>query len=958
MQFVALRTEKQSRRFKTRGNSLVAFLALLITAAVACSSSAAEFTAGLSSRETYVGEPILLTLQISDVRDIPRPEIPEIDGLQIRSIGSPSRSSQTLIDANGRMTRTSSIMLRYTVVAERPGEFEIPAIRLSTSGEDLTSKPLRFVATQSETGDLMFVEIEGKQDGVYVGEPLDLTLKIWLRPYRDRQYERTLNEGSMWSTLSRRTSWGSFESKMQDLHDQRKRPGGREVLRQDGEGIKRSYYLYEIETTIYPKRPGQIDASDVRIVVDYPIQLGRSRDPMDAFFGGSSLSRLLEDDDFGSPFGPRLSITKTRPIEATASVDATEVLPIPTQGRPDSFQGAVGRYEITARTNSRTVAAGEPIKLQLAVRGDGPLELVQAPPLEILNEDFRVDQQPLAGFVQDGAKYFTTTIRPRTPSVSEIPSIRMSFFDPESETFQTVATEPIAITVSESETLDMGAIVGESGGAGRQDTSTGSEKDLRMSVSPTAFLFRNESDDSVLVNQSQPSLLRTAACVALLPMFAFLGVLAVTNRNRMTSPNQWFRTRRKQSLAALQSARSPDEIPAICASYLKAFWTNDRAASSHNQTQDDWLAGLGYLRRHGQSHLAAELETLAHDSRSNSADLSSLIPRAVDWIERTDRVRRSGWRTIASSRPHPSSIGSGKISNHQTVAGAVILAMSTLVTSPMQAQDALFAENENVPNSNPVQDHEDIETPAFDLEPTLASDRSPDGSVDLDQEQRMMLLAEADELYAEAYQSARDESSEKFAEAAEKYQQVIASGITNARLFLNAGNAFYQSDQIGHAIAHYQNALRYSPMSLRGQINGLVAQWNAGTPLSRWRVPLIGIFVLGFGSIAGWGALTIAMFRRSSALKWTGVTCLAIGALGGAIVLREAQWQIADHAVAVTPELQLRTGDGESFEIRDTVASAEGMIVEVSGTRGNWVEVQIDREKHGWVSKDNVVALR
>ncbi|MFG0286772.1 MAG: BatD family protein [Rhodopirellula sp. JB044] len=940
----------------------MACLALLITTAIAPIGSAAELTAGLSSRETYVGEPILLTLQISDVREIPRPKIPEIDGLQIRPLGSPSRSSQTLIE-NGRMTQTSSVLLRYTVVAERPGEFEIPAIRLSTSGEKLTSQPLRFVATQSETGDLMFVEIQGKQDRVYVGEPLDLTLKIWLRPYRDRQYETTLNEGSMWSTLSRRTSWGSFESKMQDLHDQRKRPGGREVLRQDNEGIKRSYYLYEIDTTIYPKRPGQIDASDVRIVVDYPVQLGRSRDPMDAFFGGSSLSRLLEDDDFGSPFGPRLSITKTRPIEATAGVDATEVLPIPTQGRPDSFQGAVGRYELTARTNSRSVAAGEPIKLQLAVRGEGPLELVQAPPLDILNEDFRVDQQPLAGFVQDGAKYFTTTIRPRTPAVTEIPSIRMSFFDPESETFQTVATEPIAITVSESETLDMDAIVGDSGVAGPQDDNTGSENDLRMSVSPTAFLFRNESDDFVLVNQSRPSLLRTAAYVALLPMFAFLGVLAVTNRDRMTSPNQWFRTRRKQSLAALQAAQSPDEVPAICTSYLKAFWTNDREASSNNQTQDDWLAGLGYLRRHGQSQLAAELETLAHDSRSNSADLRSLIPRATDWIERTDRVRRSGWQTIATPHRHQSHVGSGNISNHRTVAGAVVLAMVTLVTSPMQAQDALFAENDNVPNSNLVQDHEDqdhedIETQAFDLEPTLASDRSPDSSVDLNEEQQRMLLAEADKLYSEAYQNTRDESSEKFAEAAEKYRQVIASGVTNARLFLNAGNAYYQSDQIGHAIAHYQNALRYSPMSLRGQINGLVAQWNAKTPLSRWRVPLIGVVVLGFGSIAGWGALTITLIRRSSTLKWTGATCLAVAALGGAIVLREARWQNADHAVAVTSELPLRTGDGESFEIRDTIESAEGMIVEVCGTRGNWVEVQIDREKHGWVAKDSVVELR
>ncbi|MEZ6081428.1 MAG: hypothetical protein R3C56_38890 [Pirellulaceae bacterium] len=37
------------------------------------------------------------------------------------------------------------------------------------------------MVTKSVTGDLLFVEIEGNKDKVFVGQPLDLTLKIWIK---------------------------------------------------------------------------------------------------------------------------------------------------------------------------------------------------------------------------------------------------------------------------------------------------------------------------------------------------------------------------------------------------------------------------------------------------------------------------------------------------------------------------------------------------------------------------------------------------------------------------------------------------------------------------------------------------------------------------------------------------------------------------------------------------------
>ncbi|MBB3205344.1 hypothetical protein FHS27_001144 [Rhodopirellula rubra] len=936
--------------------------------------SAAEVRAELSTREAYVDEPIELKVVIENAEDIRRPEIPDVDGLEIRSSRAPSRSSETFFE-NGRARYKSSVILYYSVTAERTGEFEIPPIRVSASGQNLATEPVRFVTIDSETGDLLFVEIEGKQDRVYVGEPLDMTLKIWIRRYRDRQFEVTLDERSMWSTLSRQTSWGSFASKMQDLNDQRKRPGGREVLREDGEGTKRSYYLFEIDATIYPKRPGRIDASDVDVVFNYPEELDRSVDPIDRFFGGSPLSRLM-DDEFGSPFGSeRLAITKTRPIRATASVDATEVLPIPTQGRPANYQGAVGRYEISARTNSRSVRAGDPITLQIAVSGDGPLELVQAPPLDVLNEGFRVDQQPLAGFVQDDAKYFTTTVRPRSTSVTEVPAISMSYFDPESEQFQTIATQPISIDVSESETLGMDAIVSDSDTARRASEAAESSPSDVQSFSPSAFLFRNEADESILVNQPTRSILRAALMLVLLPPLCFVVVFAIANRSRLTSPGQWLGSRRQRAIKVLRSTSQNVEIPLVCASYLNSLRGAGRANATVDSIDADWFDGLGFLRRHGQSELAAELETLAHECRTGTTSHTVMVDQAVDWIERTDAARKSRWRTHGLRRPDPSRSTVNGIGAGQTVAGIVLLLLLPFVTAAAHASDGDpgygVASGSELGQLKPLFEDVTTESVVSAKAAPEAAGREPSGSESdgsesegrdlaqsLSRSQRSALLAEADTLYSEAMQGVSDDAKTQFLAAAEKYQQIVDSGVNNGSLFLNLGNAYYHSGQTGRAIASYLRAQFYAPMSFRLQVNGLLAQIGAGVPWSMWRVPLIGMIVLAFGSLLGWGLLIARLFSQNRSLVRWGAVCLVIAATGGVILLRENTWQTGDHAVAVVAELALRTGDGESFDLAETLDSAEGMTFAVDRIRGDWVKLRIEENRLGWVHRSDVEILR
>ncbi len=248
-----------------------ALLTLLCTVA-----SAADVGARLSTREAYVGMPITLQISIANASDYEQPTLPSIDGCDVRSVGAPSQSSQITI-INGRRSESRSVTIQYAITPRREGAFTIPSFDVKADGTTAQTNAIRFVATKSVTGDLLFVEIEGGKEKVFVGQPLDLKLKVWIKPYRDAERNLTLSEADMWNMVSEQTSWGGFADRMKELGENNQRPGGEEVLRKssyarqsvddseppsgDGsDGAEHAYYLYEINATVYPKRAGKINA--------------------------------------------------------------------------------------------------------------------------------------------------------------------------------------------------------------------------------------------------------------------------------------------------------------------------------------------------------------------------------------------------------------------------------------------------------------------------------------------------------------------------------------------------------------------------------------------------------------------------------------------------------------------------------------------------------------------------
>lgn len=427
----------------------------LLVFAIPSNLTAQQLRSGLSTQEAYVDSEVIFRIEVRNAREHTPPVISAIDGLTIESAGTPSRSSKLLI-MNGRREQTTTITYAFRITPKRVGTYTIPPIEIQIDGRTQSTEPHTMVVHNSETGDLLFAEIACEADRAYVGQAVEITLKVWVRPFADRSIPYRFTEADMWQQFSRQTNWGMFAERLEELGQNSQRPGGQEVLRKDEQGVSRAYLLYEIDHTIYPKRPGQIDPGDVRVVINYPtkVQVGRSGMFGNDFFGPSLFDQLS---------GRRsIQIAASRPIAVAASLPPIEVLDVPSDGRPADYRGAVGNYRFLVQADPKNVRVGDPINLKMVVQGDGPMELVEAPPLSSIPEltrDFKIDAQALAGFVQDDAKLFTTSIRPLREDVTEIPALPFSYFDPEAQAYRTDYSQPIPIAVAMGESLSLDSIV-------------------------------------------------------------------------------------------------------------------------------------------------------------------------------------------------------------------------------------------------------------------------------------------------------------------------------------------------------------------------------------------------------------------------------------------------------------------------------------------------------------------
>ena len=900
------------------------------------SGNAADVQSSVSTSRTYVNLPFTLQIQINNAASHDKPSIPEVDGLEIVPKGPPSRSFRTTI-INGRTTQRNTLTYLYSVTATREGEFTIPAVKVVVNGEETQTSEVRVIATQSETDDLMFVEIAGKDNQIYVGEALQLTLKIWVRAYHDQQFNITLNEANMWTLISRQSKWGNFEEALREMGKNRRRPEGKLTLREDSEGKEHEYLLYEIDTTIYPDRPGELDGNDVRIILNYPEKLGRSRSPFaafgDDFFGGAGGF----GDDMFPGFGSHLRVTDVRPIITQTEVEPITVKPIPEQGRPVNYRGAVGDYRIISEASPTTVKVGDPIRLNIGIAGKGRLELLRAPPLteqQDLIHEFKVPNQPLAGFVDGSQKIFSTTIRPLRKGTEQIPGIEYSFFNPKTEQFVSIKSDPITINVEEAELLALDAIVGNQTGtptAALPNTPAG-----RRSATTMAEISQN-----VLASVARPNSFPSALLIfLLLPPIVVAAIALHLYRHSFSS----LVSARYRFKKAMIRATTPQEVADGLEQFLQSRYRLPVSRTLRDQT-------VGSLRALGHYEIAIDVERLYHEC-DRDRDSKSTAHYSQNAQELVNTLCESNRRRGTQSRMHQA-----KAPYLNTKSALVLLA---LLISPSAASTTLASDS--LPATQAV------ENTGFVVEnPAAKVSTSPEPSR-LTEDQINQMLAEASELYQTGISSQDEsESSSSFSQAAERLQILVDAGITNDELFATLANAQARSGNTANAVANYRRALRYAPENQTYHDRLTEAETGLGTSLSPPRSQLarartFNDFVLHFVSPKGMLVLALLAWTCSWAvIAWRLISgpqhwklpmaCLFLLAFTAIISyqLRVSEFLVDNQAVVTQSDISLREGDGNEFGIALETPFLGGDLVEVLDQRGSWHKVRLSGGQSGWL---------
>ncbi len=389
-----------------------------------------SLTATIDRNSLTVNDRLQLTLTIHGTQDTAPPSFPSIDGFTL--LFGPKISAQTNI-----INSVVSVSKGYTYVLQpaAKGRFTIGPSTVEYKGKVYSSSPVtvEVVDTAPSSGSqapdiskLVFVELSADKNEAYIYEQVVLFFRFYFQkglPVADIDY----------------VSPGTKNFMEERLGDQRQY----EEIR---DGIV--YNVLELRTALFPMVSGELPISPARLKCNLIIQ--QRRDQRDSPFD-SIFSDAFFDDFFGRG-------QKRYPVEMTTGPITVKVHPLPEQGKPKEFNGAVGTFNMDVSVKTQHIKVGDPITISMSVYGEGNIQTINEPLLALNNEkDFKLypaesntqitNQEELIR----GRKVFSKVIEPQKADLKSTPAIVFSFFDPSTGQYRTITKEPVPIVVETGE---------------------------------------------------------------------------------------------------------------------------------------------------------------------------------------------------------------------------------------------------------------------------------------------------------------------------------------------------------------------------------------------------------------------------------------------------------------------------------------------------------------------------
>jgi hypothetical protein len=183
----------------------------------------------------------------------------------------------------------------------------------------------------------------------------------------------------------------------------------------------------------------------------YPLQEGKLKIDSTALkyaYYPNTRQGSLDDEDPFMGFFHQMTPQQGADRSEQLTVD---VLPLPEEGKPNSFTGGVGDFNISSAVDKYEVHANEAVTLTLKVEGRGNVAAIGEPKAKWPENVELYDAKGVAkaGHAGVGEKVFEFLLIPRAPGKVVLPPLEFSFFDPAKKAYVTRTTEPFTINVTE-----------------------------------------------------------------------------------------------------------------------------------------------------------------------------------------------------------------------------------------------------------------------------------------------------------------------------------------------------------------------------------------------------------------------------------------------------------------------------------------------------------------------------
>ncbi len=311
--------------------------------------------------------------------------------------------SQNVQSINGETT--SQVIYIYQITASQAGDYTIPGYQITIEGKKYTSSPLTFKVLPpnapppegaAKRSEIAFIQLILTKSNLYVGESIPLEVRVYAQGFRNGNYPQVKAEGFMLGTNSQ--------------------PQQDDTIFQ---GKRYHYFIFRQPATAMSAGVTQLGPASIQIICTVPT----GRVTRDFFMG--NIPEMEE-----------------RRLNLASDAAPIQVLPLPTEGVPASFHGAVGTYTMSVTAGPTNVAAGDPITVKIELTGSGSINTLDFPSLD-LGSEFKVYPPVIKSQVADGiglqgSKTFEYVVVPQSPDLRQIPAFDFSFFDPDKKAYQTL----------------------------------------------------------------------------------------------------------------------------------------------------------------------------------------------------------------------------------------------------------------------------------------------------------------------------------------------------------------------------------------------------------------------------------------------------------------------------------------------------------------------------------------